>query len=150
MAADCDMLATSAATTLVALMGTAAWRPARSLLAGVWQRNAPDQAGGVREALDGAERIVAMARGGGDVPVARGCGDVPVARGGGAGAVADAVRTDWRQRIAAFLAANPDAGNDLREAVRQMSALSRSTLTYSRPQDFGRHYLSAGEMLINE
>ncbi|GAA4603433.1 hypothetical protein BJY16_004613 [Actinoplanes octamycinicus] len=137
MAAEFEMLATSAATTIVGLMATDAWRQARSLLAGVWRRNLPDQAGRLEQDLDGADRIVA------------------VARQGGADAVEDAVRTDWRRRITDFLAENPDARDDLREALRQMpepprQESNRTTFMYSRVQDFGRNYQTAGNMEIHE
>ncbi|BCJ46918.1 hypothetical protein GCM10010168_35620 [Actinoplanes ianthinogenes] len=132
MAADID-----AATTIVALMATDAWRQARSLLAGVWRRNRPDQAGCLEVELDSAERIVA------------------VARRGGAGPTEGAVRGDWRRRIDEFLTANPGARDDLRETLRQMAALPRQesrrgTLVYSRGQYFGRHYQSAGDLVIND
>lgn len=106
MVAEWEMLATSAATTIVRLMATDAWEQAHVLLTDVWRRNLPNQTGSLEADLDSADQIVAMAR-----------------RSGSAG-VEDVIRGDWRHRFAELLVSTPGARADLEDAMRQLTALS--------------------------
>jgi hypothetical protein len=134
---ELEVLATSAATTLVGLMATDGWKEARSLLSVVWRRARPDQLEEVEADLNSANQIVIAARERDNI------------------AVEQVVRDEWCARIGGLLATKPEAHRDLREALHRMHSLtpqasSTSVSMHADVRDQGRSYQSAGDMVIHE
>jgi hypothetical protein len=96
-------LASTAASTLVAAMTTDVWRQVRTRLGRLLGRGDPRGESAVLEALDEDAQAVADA-------------------GGGESGVAGEVRSQWTGRLRDLLRMDPQAADQLRELVAELTA----------------------------
>jgi hypothetical protein len=138
MSGELELLATTAATTLVGLMATDGWAQARPVFRSLWARLRPDRADRVAEDLDDARATVEAAR-----------------RRQDADAEA-AVLTEWQGRLRGLLAAGAPAVAEVDRMVRELAPLLRATTPstavtmHADARGHGRVYQAAGNMEINE
>ncbi|MFF3249427.1 hypothetical protein ACFYWP_00060 [Actinacidiphila glaucinigra] len=137
MGAELEVLASTAATTLIGLMATDAWQQARSTINRVWRKSRPEQADRVNADLDEAQLTVTQARRNDD------------------DALEAAVLAEWQSRMLRLALTDSAVRADLKAAVRQLEALARKTAPGSvsmqaDARDHARIYQSAQDMVINE
>jgi hypothetical protein len=135
MGGELDTLASSAATTLVALMATDAWSQVKPVFRNLWVRLRPDGADRVSADLDDAETAVAAARSRRDVDAEA------------------AVRTEWQGRLRGLLSTDPSAPADVERVLRELaphltSAAPQVTMR-ANARGHARIYQSTGDMEIH-
>ncbi|MER7485962.1 hypothetical protein ABTY20_08660 [Streptomyces sp. NPDC126497] len=96
-------LAGTAGTTVVALMATNAWEAARDGMVALWRRFQPARAEGIGEELEAGRADLLLARRAGDT-------------GSEAGLTAE-----WQGRVRRFLLAQPEAADELRRILDELS-----------------------------
>ncbi len=100
-------LTSTAATTVVQLLATAAWEQAKSAVGGLWRRAHPERAKTVQAELEDSRTEVLAARQAGDEQVEQ-----------------DLVG-EWHGRLRRLVAADPQLVDDLRRVVAELrSALA--------------------------
>ncbi|MFJ4849199.1 hypothetical protein [Streptomyces sp. NPDC088733] len=137
MSAEVEVLASTAATTLIGLMTTDAWQQARTAISRVWRKSRPEQADRVNADLDEAQLMVTQARQNDD------------------DSLEAAVLAEWQGRMLRLALTDSSARSDLKAAVRQLEGLARQTAPRSvsmraDARDHARIYQSAQDMVINE
>lgn len=137
MGAELEVLASTAATTLIGLMATDAWQQARSTISRVWRKSRPEQVDRLNADLDEAQLTVTQARHNDD------------------DALEAAVLAEWQSRMLRLALTDSAVRADLKAAVRQLDALARKTAPGSvsmqaDARDHARIYQSAQDMVINE
>jgi len=105
-------LTSTAATTVVALLATAAWERATSAVGGLWRRVHPARAETVQAELEDSRTEVLAALRAGDEQVEQ------------------ALVGEWQGRLRRLLAADPQLADELRLVVAQL----RSALADAEPQ----------------
>lgn len=95
-------LTSTAATTVVQLLATAAWEQAKSAVAGLWRRAHPERAETVQAELEDSRTEVLAARQAGDEQVEH------------------ALVGEWQGRLRRLVAADPQLADDLRRVVAQL------------------------------
>ncbi|MGW4025103.1 hypothetical protein [Streptomyces sp. NPDC005009] len=106
-------LAGTAGTTVVTLMVTNAWESARDGMVTLWRRFQPARAEGVGEELEAGRAELLLAR-----------------RAGDAGAETE-LTAEWQGRVRRFLLAQPEAADELRRVLDDLSP--------SLPEEPGAH-----------
>jgi hypothetical protein len=102
-------LASTASTTLVALMATDGWERFKAAFAGLWQRAHPESAAAVAADLDDTQRAV------------------EVARGAGNGQSEAVLAVEWQGRLMRLMSADPSKAAEIQRLVAEFqSELSRS------------------------
>lgn len=105
-------LTSTAATTVVQLLATAAWGQAKSAVGGLWRRAHPERAETVQAELEEGRIEVLAARQVGDEQVEQ------------------ALVGEWQGRLRRLVAADPQLADELRRVVAQL----RSVLADAEPQ----------------
>ncbi|MGH3789962.1 MAG: hypothetical protein ACRDQ9_04035 [Pseudonocardiaceae bacterium] len=105
-------LTSTAATTVVQLLATAAWEQATSAVGGLWRRVHPERAETVQAELEEGRAEVLAAREVGDEQVEQ------------------ALVGEWQGRLRRLVAADPQLVDDLRSVVAQLG----SALAAAEPQ----------------
>lgn len=98
-------LTSTAATTVVQLLATAAWEQARSAVGGLWRRVYPERTQTVQAELDETRTEVLAARQTGDEQVEQ------------------ALVGEWHGRLRRLVAADPQLAEDLRRMVSQLQSV---------------------------
>lgn len=102
-------LASTASTTLVALMATDGWERFKAAFTGLWQRVHPERAATVAADLDDTRRAVEFARAAGD------------------GQSEAVLAAEWQGRLLRLMSADPSIAAELQRLVVEFqSALSQS------------------------
>jgi hypothetical protein len=109
---DLTALTSTAATTVVKLLATAAWEQATSAVGGLWRRVHPDRAKTVQAELEDSRTEVLAARQVGDDQVEQ------------------ALVGEWQGRLRRLVAADPQLADHLRRVVAEL----RSALADADPQ----------------
>ncbi|QMU76738.1 hypothetical protein GXW83_14305 [Streptacidiphilus sp. PB12-B1b] len=99
MDSELVMLASTGATTVVALMATDAWEQARAAMVSLWQRVHPD-------------RVATL-----EAQLAEGRSALLAARETGEDTVPQALVSEWNGRIGRLLAVEPQAAGYLRQLI---------------------------------
>ncbi len=97
-------LTSTAATTVVQLLATAAWEQAKSAIGGLWRRAYPERAETVQAELEDSRTEVLAARQVGDERVEQ------------------ALVGEWQGRLRRLVAADPQLVDDLRRVVAELSS----------------------------
>jgi class 3 adenylate cyclase len=134
-------LASTGATTIVALLATDAWGQAKSGLVSLWQHTHPDDARNIERELTEARTALLAARAAGD------------------GQAAQVMISDWRDRLTSMLAAEPGLGSDLRRLLQDElhPALAQAAVSVvktkgmrAKASGHGRIYQAGRDQHINE
>lgn len=102
MDAELSALTSTAATTVVQLLATAAWEQASSAVGRLWRRVYPERAETVQAEL------------------AEGRAEVLAARQAGDEQVEPALVGEWRNRLRRLVAADPQLADELRQVVAEL------------------------------
>ena len=97
-------LTSTAATTVVQLLATAAWEQAKSAIGGLWQKAHPERAETVQTELEESRTEVLAARQVGDEQVEQ------------------ALVDEWHGRLRRLVAADPQLADELRRVVGELSS----------------------------
>lgn len=124
-------LTSTAATTVVKLLATAAWERARSAVGALWRRVHPERAQTVQAELEDSRTEVLAARQAGDEQAEQ------------------ALVGEWQGRLRCLLAADPQLTDELREVVAQL----RSALADADPPQnttITMHATAFGSSRVNQ
>lgn len=102
---DLTALTATAATTVVQLLATAAWKQATGAVGGLWRRVHPQRAETVQAELEERRAEVLDARQAGD------------------GQVEQALVDEWQGRLRRLVAADPQVADELRRVVAQLRSV---------------------------
>ena len=106
---DLTALTATAATTVVQLLATAAWKQASSAVGGLWRRVHPQRAETVQAELEERRTEVLDARQAGD------------------GQVEQALVGEWQGRLQRLVAADPQVADELRRVVAELRSVLAET-----------------------
>ncbi|MFD8299255.1 hypothetical protein ACWEG1_01355 [Streptomyces bauhiniae] len=102
-------LAATAGTTLVSSLTTEVWQRARDGIASLWRRSQPERAEAIAAELDTTRVDLMAAQGGGDADTAAELG------------------AEWQGRIRRLLVARPEAADDLRSLLAELTPAAAVT-----------------------
>jgi hypothetical protein len=102
---DLTALTATAATTVVQLLATAAWKQATSAVGGLWRRVHPQRAETVQAELEEHRTEVLDARQAGD------------------GQVEQDLVSEWQGRLRRLVAADPQVADELRRVVAELRSV---------------------------
>lgn len=105
MGPDLTALTSTAATTVVTLLATAAWEQAKTAVGGLWRRVHPERADTVEAELAESRTAVIAARQTGNAQVEK------------------ALVNEWSGRLGRLMTAEPQLADELRHVVAQLRPL---------------------------
>ncbi|MEU6386279.1 hypothetical protein ABZ847_22315 [Streptomyces bauhiniae] len=128
-------LAATAGTTLVSSLTTEVWQRARDGVASLWRSSQPERADAITAELDTTRVDLMAAQGGGD-----------------AGTPAE-LGTEWQGRIRRLLVAHPEAADDLRSLLAELTptaAVTPSVTQHATASGQGRVYQAGRDQNFTE
>jgi hypothetical protein len=128
---ELSALTSTAATTMVQLLATAAWEQAKRGIVGLWRRAHPERADTVQAELEESRTAVLAARQVGDEQVEQ------------------ALVDEWHGRLRRLVAADPQLADDLRHVVAKL----RSALADADPSQDSKITMQAtafGKSRVNQ
>lgn len=136
---DLTALTSTAATTVVTLLATAAWERATTAVGGLWRRVHPQRAETVQAELAESRTEVLTARQAGDEQAEQ------------------ALVNEWSNRLRRLVAADPQLADELRRVVAELRCLladaapARTTITMqATASDDSRVYQAGHDLHVTE
>ncbi|MGV9787858.1 hypothetical protein [Streptomyces sp. NPDC003435] len=128
-------LAATAGTTLVSSLTTEAWQRARDGIASLWRSSQPERADAITAEVDTTRVDLMAAQGGGD-----------------AGTPAE-LGAEWQGRIRRLLVAHPEAADDLRSLLAELTpaaSVTPSVTQHATASGQGRIYQAGRDQNFTE
>ncbi|MFJ8730979.1 hypothetical protein [Streptomyces bauhiniae] len=128
-------LAATAGTTLVSALTTEVWQRARDGIASLWRSSQPERADAITAELD-TTRV-----------------DLMAAQGGGDAGTPSELGAEWQGRIRRLLVAHPEAADDLRSLLAELTpaaAVTPSVTQHATASGQGRVYQAGRDQNFTE